>query len=68
MAALYDEIRIYPRTEKLDNSFAKIIKVDAQVLLLNLLNDSLVVFCADNIITTYNLSLKPSAVQSKIQP
>ena len=68
LAALYDEIRIYPRTEKLDNSFAKIIKVDAQVLLLNLLNDSLVVFCADNIITTYNLSLKPSAVQSKIQP
>ena len=25
LAALHDEIRIYPRTEKLDNSFAKII-------------------------------------------
>ena len=57
LAALHDEIRIYPRTEKLDNSFAKIIKVDAQVLLLNLFNDQLVVFCADNIITIYNLSM-----------
>jgi hypothetical protein len=61
LAALYDEIRIYPRTEKLDNSFAKIIKVDAQVLLLNLLNDQLVVFCADNFITIYNLSLATSS-------
>ncbi len=64
LAALYDEIRVYPRTEKLDNSFAKIVKVDAQVLLLNLLNDSLVVFCADNIITTYGLSLTASAIPS----
>ena len=57
LAALHDEIRIYPRVEKLDNVFAKIVKVDAQVLLLNLFNDQLVVFCADNIITIYNLSL-----------
>ena len=57
LAGLHDEIRIYPRIEKLDNSFAKIVKVDAQVLLLNLFNDQLVVFCADNIITIYNLSM-----------
>ncbi len=31
LAALQDEVRAYPRTEKLDNAFAKIFKVDAQV-------------------------------------
>jgi hypothetical protein len=35
-AASQDEIRIYPRKEKLDNSFAKILKVDAQVLLISI--------------------------------
>ncbi len=57
LAALQDEVRAYPRAEKLDNAFAKIFKVDAQVLLLNLLNDQLVVFCADNQIDIFNLSL-----------
>ena len=61
LAALHDEIRLYPRAEKLDNGFAKIFKVDAQVLLLNLLNDQLVVFCADNIINVYDLTLPDSA-------
>ncbi len=62
LAALSDEIRIYPRSEKLDNSFATVSKVDAQVLLLNLLNDQLVVFCADNVISIYALTLTPSNV------
>ena len=31
-------------------------KVETQVLLLNLLNDLLVVFCADNQIKVYNLN------------
>lgn len=48
-------MRFYPRTEKLDNAYAKIMKVQAQVLLLNLLNDELVVFCADNQIDIYRL-------------
>ncbi len=56
LAALHDEVRIYPRNEKLDNSNAKIFKVDTQVLLLNLLHDLLVVFCADNQITVFSLS------------
>ena len=64
LAALYDEIRIYPRTEKLDNSFAKTMKVEAQVLLINLLNDQLVVFCADNIISIYGLTLTPGSAQN----
>lgn len=54
------QIRLYPRGEKLDNSFAKIFKVQAQVLLLNLLQDDLVVFCADNQIDIYNLELDSS--------
>ncbi len=81
LAALQDEVRAYPRAEKLDNAFAKIFKVDAQVkgtisklnivlintlmlplqvLLLNLLNDQLIVFCADNQIDIFNLSIDPS--------
>lgn len=39
LAALVDEVRIYPRTEKLDNANAKIFKVDTQVVLLNLLKN-----------------------------
>ena len=56
LAALHDEVRIYPRNEKLDNVNAKMWKVETQVLLLNLLNDLLVVFCADNQIKVYNLN------------
>ena len=39
LAALQDEVRIYPRTEKLNNDFARILKVETQVLLLNLLEN-----------------------------
>ena len=56
LAALVDEVRIYTRTEKLDNAFSKVFKVDSQVLLLNLLKDHLVVFCADNQIGIYKLN------------
>ena len=55
LAALRDEIRLYSRSEKLDNHFAKVVVVEAQVLLLNILDDQLVVFCADNVISIYNL-------------
>ena len=61
LATPKDEIRIYPRTEKLDNSFAKILtSIDAQVLLINILGDQLVVFSADNVISVYNLRSKGS--------
>ena len=57
LAALRDEIRIYPRSEKLDNAFAKVVPVEAQVLLLNILDDQLVVYCADNVISIYKLKI-----------
>jgi hypothetical protein len=56
-AASQDEIRIYPRKEKLDNGYARIMKVDAQVLLVNLLADQLIVFCADSVVSIYTLSM-----------
>ena len=62
LAAPKDEIRIYPKSEKLDNSFAKILtSIDSQVLLINVLYDQLVVFCADNVISIYNLKSTGSA-------
>ena len=56
LAALQDEVRIYPRGEKLSNEFARILKVETQVLLLNVLDNQLVVFCADNIISIFELA------------
>ena len=67
LAALRDEIRLYSRSEKLDNHFAKVVVVEAQVLLLNILDDQLVVFCADNVISIYNLCVvDPGVAPSKI--
>ena len=65
-AASQDEIRIYPRKEKLDNGFARTLKVDAQVLLVNLLADQLIVFCADSVVTIYQLAMSNNAVQGML--
>ncbi|XP_068620754.1 guanine nucleotide exchange factor subunit Rich [Battus philenor] len=51
-----DEIRFYPRDAKLDNRFAKIVRVQAQVFALDVLDDQLVVFAADALVTIYELS------------
>lgn len=51
-----DELRLYPRDCKLDNKYAKIVKMAAQVLLLNCLRDQLIVFCADGIISVFGIS------------
>jgi len=53
---------LYSRSEKLDNHFAKVAVVEAQVLLLNILDDQLVVFCADNVISIYNLCVVDPSV------
>ncbi|CAH0724281.1 unnamed protein product, partial [Brenthis ino] len=50
-----DEIRLYPREAKLDNRFAKIVRVQAQVFVLDVLDDQLVVFGADALVTIYEL-------------
>ncbi|PSN48149.1 hypothetical protein C0J52_08719 [Blattella germanica] len=53
-----DEIRIYPRDTRLDNTFVKVTRVPAQVLLLNTLHDRLISFCANGQISIYSLSVK----------
>ncbi|XP_045104693.1 guanine nucleotide exchange factor subunit Rich-like isoform X1 [Portunus trituberculatus] len=52
-----DELRLYPRDHKLDNSFLTTVPQPAQVLLLNIYGDQLIVLTADCHITVYNLQL-----------
>ncbi|XP_033737683.1 RAB6A-GEF complex partner protein 1-like [Pecten maximus] len=53
-----DEIKCYPRSCKLDNTFAISTKVPSQVLLLNTFRDILIVFCIDSHIMLYNMERK----------
>ncbi|KAJ0174251.1 hypothetical protein K1T71_010397 [Dendrolimus kikuchii] len=53
----HDEIRFYPRDSRLDNKFAKIVRVQSQIYVLDILDDQLVVFGADALVTIYELSL-----------
>lgn len=50
-----DEIRFYPRDSKLDNKYAKIIKLNAAILLMNNLQDELVTFGGDGQVTIWNM-------------
>ncbi|KAK9874059.1 hypothetical protein WA026_002414 [Henosepilachna vigintioctopunctata] len=43
-----DQLRFYPRDTKLDNKFAKIVTLQASVLLINVLQDQLITFGTDN--------------------
>ncbi|XP_052755748.1 guanine nucleotide exchange factor subunit Rich [Galleria mellonella] len=52
----HDEIRFYPRDAKLDNKYAKIVRVQSQVFVLDILDDQLVVFGADALVTIYELT------------
>ncbi|XP_064624282.1 guanine nucleotide exchange factor subunit RIC1-like isoform X2 [Lineus longissimus] len=67
-----EEIRLYPRSSKLDNTFAHIHKLPSPVLLLNTFRDILIVFCADCHIMLYNIERKntqpnPSVELQKLQ-
>lgn len=42
-----DELRFYPRDSKLDNKFARILRVSAPILLINSLQDQLITFGSD---------------------
>lgn len=42
-----DELRFYPRDSKLDNKFAKIVRLSAPILLINNLQDQLITFGSD---------------------
>ncbi|XP_028025528.1 guanine nucleotide exchange factor subunit Rich isoform X2 [Bombyx mandarina] len=57
----HDEVRFYPRECRLDNKFAKIVRVQAQVFALDMLDDQLVVFGADALVTIYELTCADSA-------
>ncbi|XP_014204575.1 guanine nucleotide exchange factor subunit Rich [Copidosoma floridanum] len=59
-----DEIRLYPRDVRLDNNFVRSIKMPSQVLLLNILKNLLLVFCANSQIRIYNMSQKKEKVGS----
>ncbi|VVD01056.1 unnamed protein product [Leptidea sinapis] len=58
----HDEIRFYPRDAKLDNRFAKIVRVHSQVFAIDMLDDQLVVFGADALVTIYELTCLDNAV------
>ncbi|KAK5648957.1 hypothetical protein RI129_003849 [Pyrocoelia pectoralis] len=51
-----DEIRCYPRECKLDNKFAKIIKVSSPVLLINNLLDYLITFGSDSQVVIWSIN------------
>ncbi|XP_040571895.1 LOW QUALITY PROTEIN: guanine nucleotide exchange factor subunit Rich [Lepeophtheirus salmonis] len=60
-----DEIRIYPKTEKLDNLYCRVEKIESQVILLNTYNDNLIVYTSDNSITLYTMKhSSPPAISS----
>ncbi|GFO03263.1 ric1 homolog, rab6a gef complex partner 1 [Plakobranchus ocellatus] len=67
-----DEIRCYPRTAKLDNTFAQVLRVQSQVLLLNTFRDMLITFCADSHVAMFSLERKnvqpnPTVQITKVQ-
>ncbi|ELT93270.1 hypothetical protein CAPTEDRAFT_227272 [Capitella teleta] len=67
-----DEIRFYPRDSKLDNTFAHIVRVPSQIMLINTFRDLLIVLCADCHIMIYsilrvNVQPNPTVQVSKIQ-
>lgn len=51
-----DEIRLYSRDTKLDNKFMKVVKVPAQVLLINSLQDQLITFLSDAQVAIYTMN------------
>lgn len=53
-----DEIRLYPRNLRLDNNHVRTIKMSSQILLLNILKNLLLVFCANSQIRVYSMAPK----------
>ncbi|XP_003428173.1 guanine nucleotide exchange factor subunit Rich [Nasonia vitripennis] len=62
-----DEIRIYPRDVRLDNNHVRSIKMTSQILLLNILKNLLLVFCANSQIRLYTMTLKKEKGGSGIE-
>lgn len=55
-----DELRFYPREAKLDNKFARIVRVPAPVLLINILQDQLITFGSDALVCIWQLKQNDS--------
>lgn len=53
-----DEIRIYPRDTRLDNSYVKSVRMPSQVLLLNTLKERLLTFCANAQVSIYDMTVE----------
>ncbi|XP_070196078.1 guanine nucleotide exchange factor subunit RIC1-like [Littorina saxatilis] len=62
-----DEVRCYPRSCKLDNTFAQVCKVPSPVLLLNTFRDSLIIFCADSHVIIFSLERKSTQPNPSVQ-
>lgn len=50
-----DEIRLYPKDCKLDNKFAKIVRISAPILLINNLHDHLITFGTDTQVSIWSM-------------
>ncbi|KAL3868474.1 hypothetical protein ACJMK2_041275 [Sinanodonta woodiana] len=62
-----DEIRCYPRSSKLDNTFVNVSKMPSQVLLLNTFRDILIVFCVDSHIMLFSMERKNTQPNSTLE-
>lgn len=51
-----DELRFYSRDSKLDNRFAKVVKVASPILLVNSLQDQLITFGSDAQVVIWSLN------------
>lgn len=52
-----DEIRVYSRNQKLENSYASIYEISVPIMLINICEDQLIVFTADSRITIFSMSI-----------
>ena len=65
-----DEMRIYPRSTNLDNSFAHFRRLRSQILLVNTYQDNLILFCADYKIELFKIEAekKDGTPTAKLTP
>lgn len=53
-----DEIRIYPRDTRLDNSYVRTFRMPSQVLLLNTMRERLLTFCSNGQVSIFDMALQ----------
>lgn len=50
------QVRFYPRDCKLDNTFANVVAIPSQIMLLNTFHNILIVLCADSHIMIFKMT------------